>query len=303
MKKILPIALLFMLFIALSGFTQTIPNNDFENWVSHGQYSDPQSWDTPNEEICLFPFYTTVVSKSTDHQSGSFSAKLETKTVPIFNVTVPGVVTLGDLTIDLLGASYEITGGVALTGPVTHLKGFYKFIPKGGDSCAIGIGLTQWVNGIQDSVGLGYFSTHDTVTAWTPFSAWINIDSLSNPDTMNVLAISSAMDFPTEGTVLYLDGLYMDYTVATKDERPSAGIEIYNDRELKELDIFFDFTVPQSTTVRLYNVTGQVVKEGSPTLVLKEKYTLSYQDLHEGIYILNVLHDGKSYSRKFMLNR
>ncbi len=126
---------------------QTIPNNGLENWINHGQYDDPQFWDTPNQEVCFFPFYTKVVTKSTDHQSGSFSAKLETKLIPVINITVPGVITLGTLSINIAAGTYSINGGVPIDNMPTHLKGFYKFQPKGGDSCAIGIGLTKWTNG------------------------------------------------------------------------------------------------------------------------------------------------------------
>jgi len=282
---------------------QTVPNGDFETWTSHSHYDDPQYWDTPNQEVCtILTGYTNVVSKSTDHQSGSFSVKLETKNIPFFNVVIPGVITLGTLTIDILNLTYSITGGVPITIPVTHLKGFYKFIPKGGDSCAVGIGLTQWHDGMRDSVGLGYFSTHSTVSTWTPFSAWINIDSLATPDTMNILAISSAMSNPTAGTVLYLDGLYLDYAVGTKDERPSAGIEIYQDRELKELLVFLDFSSDQSTSLKLLNMMGQTVVDIPSELRKKEKISVHYDHLDRGIYILEIIHNNKKFSRKFILN-
>jgi hypothetical protein len=243
-----------------------------------------------------------VVTKSTDHQTGSFSAKLETKTIPILGIVVPGVITLGTLTIDIVGGTYEISGGVPVTDTITHLKGFYKFIPKGGDSCAIGVGLTQWKNGVRDSVGIGYFSTHDTVTSWTPFSAWINIDSLSAPDTMNILAISSATETPTEGTLLYLDGLYLDYTVGTRDERPQAGIEVYQDREFFELLVFLDFPSEQLTSLKLYNMMGQVVENIPSAPRQKEKISLGYRNLRGGVYILEIVHNNKRFFRKFIFN-
>lgn len=302
MNKLIPFFFLFFLIFGRLGFTQSIPNGDFENWVNHSHYDDPQYWDTPNLEVCTFPFYTAVVSKSTDHYSGSLSAKLESKTIPIIGVTVPGVVTLGTLTIDLLGGTYTITGGVPITTPPTHVMGFYKFIPKGGDSCVIGVGLTQWKNGIRDSVGVGWFSTHDTVSTWSPFSAWINLDSLAIPDTMNIIALSSATETPTDGTTLYIDGLYLDYTVGMNNENPSAGINIYQDRELRELDLFFDYSETQATFIQLFNMTGQKVMEVPAKNIKKERIAFNYSNLPGGVYILEVIHNNKKFCRKFIFN-
>ena len=106
-----------LLFIVIQVFhylninAQTIPNNDFETWINHGQYDDPQFWDTPNQEICFFPFYIKVVTKSTEHHSGSYSAKLETKEIPIVNITVPGVITLGTLAINIADSTFSMLMG------------------------------------------------------------------------------------------------------------------------------------------------------------------------------------------------
>ncbi len=169
MKITIKLFIIIPVLLIRSVTAQTIPNSGFETWINHGHYDDPQFWDTPNQEVCFLPFYTTVVNKSTDHQEGSYSAKLETKLIPVINITVPGVITLGTLSINIVAGTYSITGGVPIDNMPTHLKGFYKFQPKGGDSCAIGIGLTKWVSGARDTIGFGVFSTHDTITTWTPF--------------------------------------------------------------------------------------------------------------------------------------
>lgn len=287
--------------MALNVSPQSIPNNDFETWINHGQYDDPQSWDTPNQEVCFFPFYTKVVTKGTDHYSGSFSARLETKEIPVINITVPGVISLGNLVIDIGNMSYSIEGGVPINDMPTHLKGYYKFSPKGGDSCAVGIILTKWADSTRDTIAYGYFSSHDTVTSWTPFSAWIDYTTVTTPDTMNILAISSATFSPTAGTVLYLDGLYLDYTTGTGERNLSSGIDFYLDRDQQELAVFFDLPEPGLSSVRLYNLTGQVVNQAPTIMRMKEKVTLSCSGLTNGMYIMQVVHDGKSVSEKFII--
>jgi hypothetical protein len=282
---------------------QTIPNNDFETWISHGQYSDPQYWDTPNQEVCQLVFlYTTVVSKSTDHQSGNYSAKLESKQLPVVGVVVPGVITLGTLSIDIVNMTYGISGGVPISDKPTHLKGFFKFQPKGGDSCMIGIGLSKWITGGRDSIGIGVFSCHDTVISWTPFSAWIDYIDAATPDTMNIIAISSATFTPTPGTILYVDDLYLDYTTAVNDENPGKGIDIYQDKELRELLVFFNFPESRSTSLRLFDVMGRKVTEIPSRLIGKERVKLSYGELNPGLYILEIVNNNKRFCRKFIFN-
>jgi hypothetical protein len=303
MKIIKVFFIIIQLVMAGKITAQTIPNYDLETWINHGQYDDPQYWDTPNQEVCFFPFYIKVVTKSTDHETGSFSARIETSDIPVFNITVPGLITLGTLTINIAAVTYSITGGVPINDKPTHLKGFYKFQPKGGDSCAIGIGLTKWTAGSgRDTVGFGIFSSHDTITSWTPFSAWIDYSSGAIPDTMNILAISSASFTPTAGTVLFIDDLYLDYTTALNDEDPGKGIEIYQDRDLRELLIFFDFPSPRSTSLRLYNIMGKKVFEIPSRIIGKERVEFCYKDVGPGLYILEIVHDNKRFCRKLILN-
>jgi hypothetical protein len=291
-----------LLLLAGNISAQTIPNSGMETWINHGQYDDPQFWDTPNQEICFFPFYTKVVTKNTSHQSGSFSAKLETQLIPVINITVPGVITLGTLSIDIIAGTYAINGGVPVSDMPTHLKGFYKFQPKGGDSCAIGISLTKWANGSRDSIGIGYFSTHDTVASWTPFSAWIDYSTVTVPDTMNIIAISSAMYTPTAGTILYVDDLYLDYTTGMSEEDPGQGIEIYQDRELHELLVFYNFPASRQTSLRLYNMVGKKVLEIPTRPMDKERVKFNYADINPGLYILEIIHNNKRFCKKFILN-
>jgi hypothetical protein len=282
---------------------QTIPNNDLETWINHGQYDDPQYWDTPNQEVCFFPFYTKVVTKSTDHQSGSFSAKLETKNIPVFDINVPALITLGTLNIDMAAGTYSISGGAPINDMPTHLKGYFKYQPRGGDSCAIGIMLTKWTGNGRDTIGIGAFSTKDTITSWTPFSSWIDYRTATTPDTMNILAISSASYTPTPGTILFVDGLYLDYTTAINEEDPAEGIDIYNDREQKELIVFLDFSSKEETSLRMYNIMGMKIVEFPIHNTDKERVKFSYLDFNPGLYILEIIHDNKKFCRKFIFNQ
>jgi hypothetical protein len=291
---------------SMSLLSQTvIPNASFEEWTIGGTYSDPVAWDTPNQELMAIPFFgITVVTKSTDHQgSGNYSARLETKNYLFSSIDVPGFMTCGTLTVNLSLGTYTLSGGVPVVDIPTHLKGYYKYFPKGGDSCVVGIGLTKTTGGVQDTVGMGYFSTKDSVPDWTPFSAWIDYISTEAPDTMNIIAMSTAQEVMTVGTVLYVDELFLDYTVGCDQSDPSAGINVYNDRETKRLLIFLDFPGQEFTTTRLIDMTGRDVTPIITGSVCNEKRTISYDRLRQGVYLLQVVHNGKVFSKKHFLNQ
>jgi len=278
-----------------------IPNAGFESWIDYGDYDNPQYWDTPNEELSSIPFFgTTVVTKSTDHNTGLYSARLESKDVTLVG-EIPGFMTLGTLTIDITSLSYTITGGVPVEDVPTHLKGFYKYLPKGGDSCAIGIGLSRWTGTVRDSIGIGTFSTKDTVPDWAPFSAWIDYDTTAAPDSMIIMAFSSAQEDLTPGTVLFVDDLWLDYTVGISDADPAEGIDVYNDRETRRLMVFTDFRDQQSMAVSLYSMSGARVFSMNAGIAAKMKVIVPYDGFSDGVYILEVIHNDQRFSRKYFL--
>jgi len=97
-----------------------VPNGDFETWITSGTYQNPQYWDTPNQAIAIALPWHCVVTKSTDHESGSFSARLESKQLTLPSLVVPGVVTLGKLTINIFTQTFGINGGVPISDKPTH---------------------------------------------------------------------------------------------------------------------------------------------------------------------------------------
>lgn len=298
--------LFLLLFQTAQAQTTQIPNADFENWVSYSGYSDPQYWDTPNQELLLIPIFgQAVVSKSSSHSSGSYSARLETKTIniPGAPVDVPGVVTLGKMTIDILAQTYEITGGVPIHDQPTHLKGFFKYAPVGGDSCGIGILLFKTTAGIKDTVAIGFFSSKINVPDWTPFSAWINYLITADPDTMNILAMSTAQYELNNGTVLYVDDLSLDYTLGINDNSRTDDISVYQDKETRRLLVFTSPLEAGQASLMLFDLTGQNVSMINESESSRGKTVISYDKLKQGIYILEVLQGHRKYCQKFFLNQ
>ena len=91
------VLLSFLPVFMASGQTTVIPNASFEDWINYSNYSDPQYWDTPNQETSI-PFVgVTTVTRSNDHEAGAYSAKLETMHMSLPPLDIPGVITLGTL--------------------------------------------------------------------------------------------------------------------------------------------------------------------------------------------------------------
>jgi hypothetical protein len=281
-----------------------VPNGDFELWNTYSNYSNPQQWDSPNAAFMSIPLFgKNVVFKSTDKHGGSYSVKLLTQHIamPGAPFDSPGFITLGTLNIDLITQSYTVTGGAPINDQPTHLMGWYKFQPVGGDSCVVGIVLYKTTGGVQDTIAGGYFSTKDTINDWTHFSAWIEYDTVMNPDTMNIMALSSAQDPMHPGTALWLDDIYLDYTVGYNESDPGAGIAVYQDRETERLIISCEFPAEQRVTAKLYDMTGKAVSACGPSTVRNGRLVIPYGGVSQGIYILAVQHDGQTYTRKFLL--
>jgi len=296
-------AMIFALPCTVSSQT-VIPNGDFETWVVHSNYSNPTYWDTPDSILMTIPIFgQDVVFKSTDHYTGSYSAKLITKSINIPGATFncPGVVTLGKISANIVTQTFSVTGGVPINDRPTHLMGYYKFAPVGGDSCVVGLILYKTVSGSRDTIGTGYFSAKSATADWTHFSAWVNYNSTLTPDTMNILAVSSAQMNMNPNTTMYLDDLYLDYTVGVGRQDPATGISVYQDKETGRLLVFCEFPSAQNVLARLYNLSGQEVYSISRETFTNSRLILPYSGLKQGLYILAVQHDGKIFTKKFLL--
>jgi hypothetical protein len=166
----------------------------------------------------------------------------------------------------------------------------------------VGIGLTKWNGANRDSVAYGYFSTRDTVTDWTPFSAWIYYDSLIAPDTMNIIAMSTAQEVMTPGTTLYVDNLYLDYTVGNQEKDKSRDFIVYQDRETSRLLIFPPPDGSWPLTVRLTDMRGLHLY--STTLATpSDRIVVPCADFRQGIYLVEMHHGGDRFIKKVFINQ
>ncbi len=161
------ILLLIFCFVSLTEGVlraQDIPNPGFENWSG----GEPDGWNTINQTI-LGTTFTPVTREQSNPHGGSYSAKLETITHNIFivgPVTMPGVLSLGEITLDILNQTGTVEGGVPVSGAPVVLRGWFRYQPSANDSCIMGIGLSRWKGTTRDTLAYAYLTIGGQHPAW-----------------------------------------------------------------------------------------------------------------------------------------
>ncbi|HLO91371.1 MAG TPA: PCMD domain-containing protein [Lentimicrobium sp.] len=288
MKK----TILFFLFIVFLIFSvksiqaqNQIPNYDFESWTS----GEPTNWDTSNENI-LGTDFVTVTREQNNPYSGTSCAKISTVTQNIFlvgPVTMPGIMTLGDVVIDVLNQTGTVNGGVPITGQPKFLKGFYKYQPAGGDSCYMGLGLTRWNGTSRDTLAYAYKPFGGTVTAWTEFSVPVEYLTWAEPDSMNIMFLSSNLMFgsPVTGSTLRVDSLWLEYSgVAVSDIGFDKNVFVTASNDGNSLIVNIKNNI--ASKVEVFSLSGLMVSANSGSF--SNQFLVNINDLAQGIYIIRI---------------
>lgn len=235
-------------------FAQAIPNNQFETW-SGGK---PVSWDASNE-IILGTTFTCVTQETTNPQSGTNAVKIETLTkyiFPIGNSTLPGLITLGEFTINITTQTGAIEGGVPFPYRPAKLKGHFMSQPGVGDTGMIAVGLSKMYGPVRDTIGYVEYYFPDQVTTWTHFDVDIIWDNADTPDSLNIVASSSNLvtQVFTGGSKLWLDSLYFAYPYLfyeTQNVCQGAPV-VWHSQTLFQTGVYYDSLISSEGTDSVY---------------------------------------------------
>ena len=188
-----------------------VPNGDFESWPPANN-DNPEFWDSPNALTGGFPFFLTTVEKTSDSHTGNWAASLTTGT--ILGETIPGVLSLGTLVIDIEDIENSEFIGLPFSDRPTQLEGYFKYETPGTDFGLIGVLLTKWdeANANQDSVAFALSEFTSQGPDYAHFSATLQYLTIEEPDSMNILILSSASPTLVPGSQLKVDDLMFDYS-------------------------------------------------------------------------------------------
>jgi len=256
--------LLILLMVSLLfGYGQQLPNNDFEEWEATGNYQNPKHWNTPNVFTSLAG--ETVVEKSEDAYSNSYSVRLESNVISFLSQTflAPGAITLADFNINPLNQTFTYSGGYFLQQNVYQLKGMYKYRGANNDSATILMYNFRNRQGeTYDTIGYGYTYLNDA-DEWTPFTVTMRYINGHVPDTFNVLIMSTTdeglQDMSHGGSELFIDSLtiYTNTGIINLWEKPSA-LYIYPNPSNSIIN--FEAERTGKKEISIYDRSGRLIK-------------------------------------------
>lgn len=294
---ILLVILASMVIPTISHAQNQIPNADFESWTA----GEPTEWDTSNESI-LGTNFICVTKEMNSPYSGTASAKVQSVTQNIIlvgPVTMPGILTLGDVVIDIMNATGTVEGGVPVTGQPKFLKGYYKYLPVNGDSCIMGIGLTKWNGSSRDTIAYAYKSFGEVITSWQEFSIPIEYVTWTSPDSMNIMFVSSNILYgsPVGGSTLWVDSLWLEYSqVAVHEIGLQKDMYVSESGDGNSIVIHSGNANP--VKIEIFSVNGHLLH--SIEKLNSNKTPVNISKFPKGIYVVRVLlPGGVSRSVKF----
>ncbi len=296
-------ALSVIIFSGSSFAQDVIPNASFEQWTG----GEPDLWNTSNMMVLITPF-TTVVRETNNPQSGTACARLQTVTQIAFPlptpISIPGMMTLGELSIDYVNQTASITGGTPFTGVPQSLTGFFKYLPTTSDNCFLGFGLFRWNNGTRDTIGYAYKTVSDTTNDWTAFEVPLDYQIWETPDTMNVVFLASnALDgLPHGGTKLWVDNLSLVYgAVSIEGISFPDEFKLYADGQKRLLIIHPDLNQLEMAGFEIYDMAGHLcIRQNSS--VQNTDLTINIEELAPGTYVFRANIPGKKpFANKFTI--
>ncbi len=185
-----------------------VPNEGFENWTASSNYEEPLNWHTANP----FGSGLNVITASKDSISkhgGNYSLKLESKTVALLSLTIPGVATTGDISINMQG-SFTIKKGFPFTASPTALTAYYRYAPMAQDSFEISVLLTKWntSNNKRDTVATGRYASKSPQSSFAMLSVPVTYALTGvDPDSANIIIMSDQIGYAMAGTTLNIDDI------------------------------------------------------------------------------------------------
>jgi hypothetical protein len=287
-------SILFFFTFGLRSFAQdTLPNSDFENWVSTEK---PVGWDGANIHTTYMTFPVNIVTtqKSTHYFLGGLSC-VKMETTPTFGTfpPAPGFLTLGKFWFTISPMNGGASGGIAFTGRPDSLRGWYQATPVGNDRPMIFI--VMW-KGTNTYVAADTSFLPATAT-WKQFAVPIHYYLPDNPDSLNIIIGCSDIFHQANiqaGSVMYVDHLFFGTKENSIKENGISknALNIYPNPASGKLNIALSNFTGDGRFI-IYNSQGQKMHE---TMVNSSEAIIDIEKIKAGIYYYKYFDRVNNYS-------
>jgi len=295
MKKIYIILLLVFSSFLLKA---QVVNGGFENWIND---SIPETWNgVISVDVIIQNYEFNTVAKTDDSYSESFAAVVSTeKTIPYLEILLPGIISYGSNEIKLNISDFTLvitsTGGIPINVIPTKIKGHYKY--SGANHDTLAIYAVCYYNSVL--IGQGVFSDSTDQILYLPFEIDIAYNQEEVPDMINIIATSSGGYTPLAGSMLYLDDLFMEYTMAGITETVPIDLLTMYPNPTTGL-ITLNLNPGEINTVNVYDYTGKLIKTAG---IDGYYFTLDMRSYANGTYFVEVVNTIGRNTEKVILAR
>jgi hypothetical protein len=275
-----------------------LPNGDLESWFTR-TYKDPNGWTTQN--ILGLSSQSYPVTDTIDHFAGNFSCRIMNINQGAFYQN--GVTSIGPI------KNGALKPGIAIFEKDSLLSGYYKYLPKNGDTCT----FSAFVFRHDSLIGSGILHTKDTASNWTPFVVPIKYipGFTGTPDSAAILFAAynwkSASSKPRGNSILQVDEISFNTFVTgiAPAPLPALGLSLAPNPWSDYTVITFESVPGEKTSIQLYTPDGQLVKTMANCILPAGPQTITLQrgDLAQGVYFLRFDEGSQVVSQKVVVLR
>lgn len=280
------------------GLSQNLSNYNFEDWSFFNSFENPDYWSTSNFSVFSVVSFNPVTKELNDVYDGSYSLKLVTteKNISGENIKVAGLVTLGNFDIDISTRKAIVNGGVQIKEKPSEFSGYFKYSTSGTDSCIMSIFLTKFnlETQVRDTVGIGLF-TSSNQPQWSQFKTNILYNSTIEPDSMNIVIMSSDTSIFDSGSTLLIDNLFIDGLVSNVDQILENDLKIFPNPAKDFINI--ESKTSNTYFIRFYNSIGVNVK----SIYFMGSKQIDISDLNAGLYFINITIKNKTLTQSLII--
>jgi len=285
-------------YIRFTGATESIPNNDFENWDFNTIFTPDNWW--YNNKYTPDPSHpqNPAVSRTEDAQHGNYAALVRNYLYPSYIIpyAMPG----------FLSTNYYWNGpGFSVNCRHQTLTGYYKFLPENNDTMSVSIMMFK----NHTKIGGGRFQSNSVVTDYTPFVIQIiYIDNDTVVPDSGTISVQSCSRRTLGNSRLYIDNLNFDGFLSGVKEPPLTNVEnfdfnVYPNPLSDQATVSFTMNQDRFVKVRLFDLSGKQVALLAECMYKagNHKLDLSAQGLQKGFYICVINTGNRIFSRKLII--